>query len=290
VARTLSHKVPGPQQPKRAGEALAIAGRGDAPWDMQQGPHAPSPTPVAHTLDAGEIARFARHADEWWDEQGKFRPLHQIAPLRLAFLREEMLRHFRRSGQLARPFAGLSVLDVGCGGGLICEPLARLGAHVTGLDPAPENIAAARAHAAGQGLAVEYRAGRVEELAAEGLAFDALVCFEVVEHVPDPAAFLKACAALLRPGAPILLSTINRTVKSYLLAIVAAEYVLRWLPVGTHRWDRFVTPQELAGHCAAAGLAPGNVRGLVYNPFADGWALAADTDVNYFAAAVKRAG
>ncbi len=290
MARTLSHKVPRPQQPKRAGEALAIAGRGEAPWDMQQGPHAPSPTPVAHTLDAGEIARFARHADEWWDEQGKFRPLHQIAPLRLAFLREEMLHHFRRAGQLTRPFAGLSVLDVGCGGGLICEPLTRLGAHVTGLDPAPENIAAARAHAAGQGLAIEYRVGRVEDLAAEGLAFDALVCFEVIEHVPDPAAFLQACAALLRPGALILLSTINRTLKSYLLAIVAAEYVLRWLPVGTHRWDRFVTPQELATHCAAAGLAPGNVRGLLYNPFADGWALAADTDVNYFAAAVKRAG
>ena len=160
---------------------------------------------------------------------------------------------------------------------------------VTGLDPAPENIAAARAHATGQGLTVAYRVGRVEELAAEGLAFDALVCMEVVEHVPDPAAFLKACAALMRPGALILLSTINRTLKSYLLAIVAAEYVLRWLPVGTHRWDRFVTPQELAGHCAAAGLAAGNVRGLVYNPFADGWALAADTEVNYFAAAVKRA-
>jgi len=256
---------------------------------MQQGKNASSPTPVAHTLDAAEIARFARHAEEWWDEQGKFRPLHQIAPQRLAFLRQEMLRHFGRAGELRRPLAGLGVLDVGCGGGLICEPLARLGAHVTGLDPAPENIAAARAHAAGQGLGVDYRVGRVEELAAEGLSFDALVCFEVIEHVPDPAQFLTACAALMRPGALILLSTINRTLKSYLFAIVAAEYLLRWLPVGTHRWERFVTPRELADYCASAGLVAGSVRGLVYNPFADGWALAADADVNYFAAAAKPA-
>jgi 2-polyprenyl-6-hydroxyphenyl methylase / 3-demethylubiquinone-9 3-methyltransferase len=256
---------------------------------MQQGPHAPSPIPVAHTLDAAEVARFARLAGEWWDERGKFRPLHQIAPLRLAFLREEMLRHFGRDGRLRQPLEGLSVLDVGCGGGLICEPLARLGARVTGLDPAPENIAAAREHAAGQRLAVDYRVGRVEELSEAGLSFDALVCFEVIEHVPDPAAFLTACTALLRPGGQILLSTINRTLKSYLFAIIAAEYVLRWLPVGTHRWDRFVTPGELAGYCQSAGLVAGSVRGLIYNPFSDGWALAADTDVNYFAAAAKPA-
>jgi 2-polyprenyl-6-hydroxyphenyl methylase/3-demethylubiquinone-9 3-methyltransferase len=181
----------------------------------------------------------------------------------------------------------LRVLDVGCGGGLICEPLARLGARVTGLDPAPETIEAARRHAAGQGLDIDYRAGRVEELAAEAAGFDAVVCLEVVEHVPDVAAFLKACAALVRPGGLMLLSTLNRTLKAYLLAIIGGEYILRWLPVGTHQWDRFVTPAELTRHLRAAGLEAPLVKGLVYNPLADSWSVGGDTDVNYLAAAAK---
>jgi 2-polyprenyl-6-hydroxyphenyl methylase / 3-demethylubiquinone-9 3-methyltransferase len=254
---------------------------------MQQGPHSRPPAPHGSTLDAREVERFARLCEEWWDEKGKFRPLHEITPLRLAFLRGEMVRHFARSADLRRPLAGLKVLDVGCGGGLICEPLARLGADVCGLDPSPENIEAARRHAAGQRLNIDYRVGRVEELGVEGLSFDAVVCLEVIEHVPDSAPFLKACAALMRPGALLLLSTINRTLKAYLLAIVAAEYLLRWLPVGTHRWDRFVTPAELTTQLAAAGLAVATLNGLVYNPLASGWALAADTDVNYFATAAK---
>jgi 2-polyprenyl-6-hydroxyphenyl methylase/3-demethylubiquinone-9 3-methyltransferase len=245
------------------------------------------PAPEA-TLDDAEIARFARHAEDWWDEKGKFRPLHQIAPVRLAFLRDEMVRHFGLAPRRRRPLEGLEVLDVGCGGGLICEPLARLGARVSGLDPAPESIAAARRHAAGQGLAIDYRLGRIEDLAAEARRFDALVCLEVIEHVPDPAAFLSTAAVLLRPGALFLASTINRTLKAYLLAIVAAEYILRWLPAGTHRWDRFVTPAELTAHLAAAGLAAGTLKGLVYNPLAGRWTLSADTDVNYFLAAEKR--
>jgi 2-polyprenyl-6-hydroxyphenyl methylase / 3-demethylubiquinone-9 3-methyltransferase len=256
---------------------------------MQQDPSAGPSAPPGSTLDAREVARFARDSDEWWDEKGKFRPLHEISPLRLAFLRDEMLRHFSRPAERRRPLEGLRVLDVGCGGGLICEPLARLGAHVSGLDPSPENIAAARDHAAGQRLNIDYRVGRVEELTSEGLSFDALVCLEVIEHVPDPAPFLKACATLMRPGALLLLSTINRTLKAYLLAIVAAEYLLRWLPVGTHRWDRFVTPRELTAQLAAAGLTIGALTGLVYNPLAGAWALAADTDVNYFATAAKPA-
>jgi 2-polyprenyl-6-hydroxyphenyl methylase/3-demethylubiquinone-9 3-methyltransferase len=176
---------------------------------------------------------------------------------------------------------------VGCGGGLIAEPLARLGARVTALDPALETIEAARRHAAGEGLEIDYRAGRVEELAAEAAAFDAVVCLEVIEHVPDVAVFLQTCAMLVRPGGLMLLSTLNRTLKAYLLAIIGGEYILRWLPVGTHQWDRFVTPDELTRHLGAAGLGAPVVKGLVYNPLADTWSVGGDTDVNYLAAAAK---
>ena len=242
------------------------------------------------TLDPAELDRFQRIASEWWDPRGKFRPLHQIGPARLTFLRDEMIRHFKLAAGGLRPLAGLRLLDIGCGGGLICEPLTRLGASATGLDPGQDSIEAARRHAAGQGLSIDYRIGRVEELEAEGLTYDVVVCLEVVEHVPDVGAFLKTCAALVRPGGLMLLSTINRTVKAYLLAIVGAEYVLRWLPVGTHQWDRFVTPQEMARHVAAAGLAPPAFKGMVYNPLSDVWSLADDTDVNYLASAAKPAG
>jgi 2-polyprenyl-6-hydroxyphenyl methylase / 3-demethylubiquinone-9 3-methyltransferase len=242
---------------------------------------------TAHTLDAQEIDRFGRLASEWWDAGGKFRALHRIGPARLAFLRDEMIRHFALAGSGMRALAGLRVLDVGCGGGLVCEPLARMGAEVTGLDPSPETIEAARSHAAGQSLEIQYRAGRVEDLAAEARTLDAVVCLEVIEHVPDPGAFLEACAALVRPGGQILVSTLNRTLKAYLLAIVGAEYILRWLPVGTHQWDRFITPDELARYLGAAGFATPVVKGLVYNPLADTWSLGPDTDVNYLAAAAK---
>jgi 2-polyprenyl-6-hydroxyphenyl methylase/3-demethylubiquinone-9 3-methyltransferase len=247
-----------------------------------------SPGPQgAATLDPAEVDRFGRLASDWWDAGGKFRTLHLIGPARLQFLRDAMVRHFGRRGGAMRPLAGLAVLDIGCGGGLVCEPLARLGAHVTGIDPAPDNVEAARRHAEGQGLAIAYRAGRVEDLAAEGRLFDAVCCLEVVEHVPEPRAFLSTCAGLLRPGGLLLLSTINRTVKAYLLAIVGAEYVLRWLPVGTHRWERFVTPDELARHLRAAGLGAPTFEGLVYSPMSDTWSLSDDTDVNYFAAAAR---
>lgn len=238
------------------------------------------------TLDPAEIDRFARLAAEWWDTNGKFRTLHQIGPARMTFLRDQLVQHFARPPGI-KPLAGLSVLDIGCGGGLVCEPLARLGATVTGIDPALESIEAARRHADAQGLAIAYRAARVEDLAAEGRTFDAVSCLEVVEHVPDVGAFLNTCAGLVRPGGLMLLSTVNRTVKAYLLAILGAEYVLRWLPVGTHQWERFVTPDELAAHLRAAGLGPPTCRGLVYNPLADTWTLSNDTDVNYFASAPK---
>jgi 2-polyprenyl-6-hydroxyphenyl methylase / 3-demethylubiquinone-9 3-methyltransferase len=243
----------------------------------------------AATLDPVEIERFARLASQWWDADGQFRTLHQIGPPRMTFLRERLVAHFKVDQAASlRPLEQLSILDVGCGGGLVCEPLARLGARVTGIDPAAENIEAARRHAAGHGLDIQYRAARAEELAGEGQVFDAVVCLEVVEHVPNVGAFLKTLGALVRPGGQMLLSTINRTLKAYLLAIVGAEYVLRWLPVGTHQWERFVTPEELTGHLQAAGLSAPALQGLVYNPLTGIWSLAsADTDVNYFAASAK---
>ena len=247
---------------------------------------------VDANLDPSEVARFSAIAAEWWDPHGKFRPLHQIGPVRLGFVRDRIVEHFAiapRPGERPslKPLAGLAVLDIGCGGGLIAEPLARLGATVTAIDPAEANIEAALAHAVPQGLVIDYRAVTIEALVAQGAQFDAVVCLEVVEHVPDVAAFLTTCAKALKPGGVMILSTLNRTLKSFALAIVGAEYVLRWLPVGTHQWDRFVTPDELARHCATAGLTLGRLEGMVYNPLSDQWRLATDVDVNYLAAASK---
>jgi 2-polyprenyl-6-hydroxyphenyl methylase/3-demethylubiquinone-9 3-methyltransferase len=245
-------------------------------------------TPPRATLDTGEVDRFARIASEWWDPNGKFRPLHKIGPARLSFVVESLAVHFNLPSGLRR-LSGLKLLDIGCGGGLISEPLARLGADVTGIDPAPENIETARRHAEAIGLAVSYRQALVEDLAAENATFDAVLCLEVVEHVPDVPAFLKICSGLVRPGGLMIVSTLNRTLKAYFLAIIGAEYVLRWLPVGTHQWERFVTPDELRKHVLAAGLGEPTLRGLVYDPLADQWSLSDDTDVNYLAAAAKPA-
>jgi 2-polyprenyl-6-hydroxyphenyl methylase / 3-demethylubiquinone-9 3-methyltransferase len=239
------------------------------------------------TLDEAEVARFAAIAAEWWDPNGKFRPLHKLGPARLGYIRSRLLAHFGRDPALRRPLEGLSILDIGCGGGLVSEPLARLGGHVTGIDPAKENIAAASAHAREQGLHIAYRAATVEALVAEGATFDAVLCLEVVEHVPEPAAFLELCSRLVRPGGVLAASTINRTVKAWLLAIAGAEYVLRWLPVGTHQWERFVTPDEMRRYLSEAGLTPEHVEGVTYDPLADRWSLAPDTDVNYMATATK---
>jgi 2-polyprenyl-6-hydroxyphenyl methylase/3-demethylubiquinone-9 3-methyltransferase len=246
----------------------------------------PQPAPSGN-VDAAEVARFQALAKAWWDPTGKFRPLHQIGPARLTFVRDELTRHFGRAAGGLRPLEDLSVLDVGCGGGLMSEPLARLGARVTGIDPGAQNIAIARAHAEPQHLAIDYRVATVEDLVAAGERFDAVVSLEVVEHVPDVAAFVKACAELTRPGGLVVFSTLNRTLKSYALAIVAAEYVLGWLPRGTHQWERFVTPDELAAHAAAAGLGPPRFMGLVYSPLKDEWRLAPETDVNYLASAAR---
>lgn len=242
---------------------------------------------TAATLDEAEVARFAAMADEWWDPNGKFRPLHELNPTRLTFIRDQVCNHFGRGDRAIRPFDGLTIADIGCGGGLLCEPAARLGARVTGLDPAIDSIKAARAHASTQGLDIDYRAERAENLAATGTVFDVVIAMEVVEHVPDVPAFIKVAASLVKPGGLLLLSTINRTMKSYALAIVGAEFILRWLPVGTHRWDRFVTPDELAAACAQANIRESARKGMVFNPLTGSWHLSEDTDVNYLMGASR---
>jgi len=242
----------------------------------------------ANTLDQDEVARFARLSGEWWDERGPFRQLHRINPVRLTYIRDQLCRRFARDAREASSLTGLSILDIGCGGGLVCEPLARLGARATGIDPASENIEAARAHASAGGLGIAYQVATAEDMAERGESYDAVLLLEVVEHVPDVPAFLKSVSPLVKPGGVMILSTLNRTLKAYALAIVGAEFILRWLPVGTHQWQRLVTPEELASALAAAGLSLTGTRGLIYDPFSDEWRLSPDTDVNYFAAATPR--
>ena len=242
------------------------------------------PDDSAHerSLDQGEVHHFSERADKWWDPNGDFAALHRINPLRLAFIREHCLRHFGH-GEIA--LAGLSALDVGCGGGILSEPLARMGAAVTGIDPSGPSIEAAKAHAQAGGLAIDYRAITAEALAAEGHRFDVVLAMEVLEHVADVPAFLRTCAALTKPGGLFFCATLNRTFKSYALAILGAEYVLRWVPIGTHDWHKFVTPDELKSALSKAGLAFSAIEGIVFDPLAGSWRRSADTDVNYMALA-----
>ncbi|XSG82086.1 MAG: bifunctional 2-polyprenyl-6-hydroxyphenol methylase/3-demethylubiquinol 3-O-methyltransferase UbiG [Methyloligella sp. ZOD6] len=240
------------------------------------------------SLDPEEVRRFAELAEEWWDPDGPFKPLHRINPVRLAYIRDRLCEAFGRDPAAARSLEGLRILDIGCGGGLVCEPLTRLGATVMGIDPAEETVAVARTHAEGAGLDVTYEATTAEALLARGMNFDAVLALEVVEHVENVPAFVATVAGLAKPGGAVVFSTINRTMKSYALAIVAAEYILRWVPAGTHQWDRFVTPGELIGAFRQSGLTPTGETGLIYNPITDEWRLGKDTDVNYFAAAKRR--
>ena len=242
--------------------------------------------PTPSTLDPAEVARFDRLAQEWWDEAGPMRALHAINPVRLRYIRDQACRRFGRRARDPRPLEGLTALDVGCGAGLLCEPVARLGAAVTGLDPAPANVAAARRHAERSGLAIDYREEAVEQAAARGERFDLVLALEVVEHVADVPAFVGACAASVRPGGLLVMATLNRTLRSYALAIVGAEYVLGWIPRGTHDWNRFITPDELETAVARTGLRAIDTAGMVYNPLR-GWTLSEDTGVNYLLAAVR---
>ncbi len=239
------------------------------------------------SVDPAEIAKFSALAEEWWDPAGKFRPLHKLNPTRLAFVRDRIAEHFGRDPLAERPLAGLSLLDVGCGGGLLAEPLSRLGAEVTGIDASERNIKVAALHAAESGLAIDYRHAAAEDLAGAGARFDAVLNMEVVEHVADLGGFLAASGALVKPGGAMVVATLNRTPKSFLLGIVGAEYLLRWLPPGTHDWRRFVRPSELARELAAGGLTVTEIAGMAYNPLTDDWRLARDTAVNYMVFAVK---
>ncbi|HEX6841925.1 MAG TPA: bifunctional 2-polyprenyl-6-hydroxyphenol methylase/3-demethylubiquinol 3-O-methyltransferase UbiG [Stellaceae bacterium] len=239
------------------------------------------------TVDRAEVTRFAASAASWWDPSGQFRPLHQLNPVRLAFIRDRLAAHFGRDIRATKPFAGLRLLDIGCGGGLVSEPMARLGAAVTGIDAAGEALAVARAHAADAGLEIDYREAAVEELAAAGESYDAVLALEIVEHVADPALFLAAAARLVRPGGGFVASTLNRTPKAFAFAIIGAEYLLRWLPRGTHQWRRFLRPSELAAGLRSHGLSPKEITGLSYSPLAGRWALSRDIDVNYLVFAVK---
>jgi 2-polyprenyl-6-hydroxyphenyl methylase/3-demethylubiquinone-9 3-methyltransferase len=241
---------------------------------------------AARFRDEAEIARFNALAREWWDPNGPMKPLHRLNPSRLSFMRAEALSHFGRAAQAMRPFEGLSLLDIGCGAGLVSEPMARMGFDVSGIDPADENIAVAQDHAQKGGLAIRYRATTIENL-PEGELYDVVTLLEVVEHVPDVGAIVAEAAKHLKPGGLFIGSTINRTLKAYGLAIIGAEYVLRWLPRGTHDWEKFVTPGEFEAHLEAAGLEPATRRGMVFNPLAGTWSLSGDMDVNYFVTARK---
>ena len=246
------------------------------------------PKPLDRTVDNAEIAKFAAMAEEWWDPEGKFRPLHKFNPVRLEFLRDRIASHFGLDATKVRPFDGLTILDIGCGGGLLTEPMARLGATVTGLDATERNVEVARLHAEQMDLEIEYKFATAAELAETGRTFDVVLNMEVIEHVADRDAFLADCAALVRPGGLMFLATLNRTAKAYMLAIVGAEYVMGWLPRGTHDWRRFVRPSEMAAPLREAGMALTAVSGVVYNPLRDRWSLSAnDLDVNYIAVAEK---
>lgn len=241
------------------------------------------------TINDAEIAKFAAMAEQWWDPKGKFKPLHKFNPVRLRYIREHLLSHFGRDGTQLRPFEGLTILDVGCGGGLLCEPLARLGATVTGIDAAARNIAIAQLHAEQSGLAITYEATTSEALAARGETFDMVLNMEVVEHVDNVPLYMKSCADLVGPGGLMLTATINRTLRARALAVFAAERVLRWLPVGTHDWNKFLTPEEITALITRNGLRVTAQTGVVYHPLGDDWRASADMGINYMIMAARPA-
>ncbi len=240
------------------------------------------------SVDRAEIERFAAQSAGWWDPEGNFRPLHRINPVRLGFIRAQLLAHFQRDARSLRPFEGLSLIDLGCGGGLIAEPMARLGFRVTAADAAAEAIDVARTHAAASGLAIDYRVATAESLAAEGRRFDVALALELVEHVADRDAFLAAASQLVGPGGALIGATLNRTARAFAAAIVGAEYLLRWLPPGTHDWNRFVRPSEFVLGLRRSGLHVTGLAGISYALGSGEWTLSDDLAINYMVMAVRR--
>jgi 2-polyprenyl-6-hydroxyphenyl methylase/3-demethylubiquinone-9 3-methyltransferase len=241
------------------------------------------------TIDQSEVDRFSAMAAEWWDPTGKFRPLHKINPVRLAYIRDMVCAHYGRDPKAHRPLEGLRILDIGCGGGLLSEPVARMGADVLGADASEKNIKIAMTHADQSGVPVDYRAVTAEALAEAGETFDIVLNMEVVEHVADVDFFLSTCASMVRPGGMMLVSTINRTFKAAALAIVGAEYVLRWLPRGTHQYEKLVRPEEIEAPLTTSGMQIVEMKGVFFNPLQNQWNLSSDIDVNYMVLARRPA-
>jgi 2-polyprenyl-6-hydroxyphenyl methylase / 3-demethylubiquinone-9 3-methyltransferase len=239
------------------------------------------------TIDRDEVTRFAALAHDWWNPRGKMAPLHKFNPVRLGFIRDHACAQFSRDAKALDCLRDLRILDIGCGGGIVSEPLARLGANVTGIDPAEENVEIAKLHAEKSGLAIDYRTMTIEALADIGEKFDIVIASEVVEHVADFELFVQRAAEIVKPGGLMIVTTINRTLKSFALAIVGAEYILRWLPVGTHRWEKLVTPDELESAIKAAGLEVVEESGIIYDLLRDRWRRSSDMDVNYMFAAER---
>lgn len=243
---------------------------------------------TVNTIDPSEVAKFEAMAAEWWDVDGKFKPLHMLNPTRLDYIVDQIAAEFARDLSVNEPFKGLRILDIGCGGGLLSEPMARLGATVVGADAAAGNIPVAQIHAEQSGLNIDYRHTTAEAIAASGEQFDVVLNMEVVEHVADPLGFLTACKDLLKDNGLLLCSTINRNPKSYLMAIIGAEHIMRWLPKGTHEWDKFITPDELYELINGAGLTPVDRKGFVFNPLKWSWSISSrDLSVNYVTASIK---
>ncbi len=242
---------------------------------------------AALSLDPAEVEKFSKLAAEWWNPKGKFGVLHVFNPVRLQYIKEQVCARFARDPFERRPFAGLRFLDIGCGGGLLTEPMARLGAEIVGVDPAEKNIQTARVHANEQELAIDYRVGVAEDFAGSEM-FDVILAMEVIEHVADPRAFMRACASMLKPEGLLFVATINRTLKSFGLAIVGAEYVLGWLPKGTHQWEKFITPEELKGWLGENGVTVKDESGVIYNPLKNEWRRSRDMGVNYMVVGQKQ--
>jgi 2-polyprenyl-6-hydroxyphenyl methylase / 3-demethylubiquinone-9 3-methyltransferase len=233
------------------------------------------------TIDEAEVERFSALAEEWWDPRGKMAPLHKFNPVRLGYIRDRAAERFDRDPKQLSCLKDLRFLDIGCGGGILSEPLARLGASMVGADPSETNIESAKLHAEQSGLEIDYRCTTAEDLSAAGEKFDVVLAMEVVEHVADVNLFVESCAAMVKPDGLMIAATLNRTLKSFALAIVGAEYILRWLPVGSHTWDKFVTPNELEIAMERGGLRVTAEQGVIYNLLRDEWQLSNDTDVNY---------